>query len=69
MVERAAAGRSDTDSRARMAWQECVILRRSRIPEPTLTAERCFLSVCYPKAIVDFKPDVWTIGWHRGSLP
>jgi hypothetical protein len=23
---------------------------RSRTPEPTLTAERWFLSVCYPKA-------------------
>ena len=29
---------------------QCAILRRSRTSEPTLTAERWFLSVCYPKA-------------------
>jgi len=32
------------------AADRCAFSRRSRTPEPTLTAERCFLSACSPKA-------------------
>ena len=33
----------------------CAFRGRNRIPEPTLTAERWFLSVCYPKAEISYE--------------
>ena len=37
---------------------QCVIWGRSRTTEPTPTAERWFLSVCYPKAKLRPRPEV-----------
>jgi len=57
----------------------CVILCRTRTPEPTLIAERWFLSVCYPKAktvlfFVSFlteavrKTVLFFVSFHRNTL-
>src|SRR5262245_43680634 len=44
----AAGGRSAISKQAPVPLiAECALLRRSRTAEPTLTAERWFLSVCY----------------------
>ncbi len=47
----AASGRSAISKQGPVTLiAECALLRRSRIPEPTLTTERWFLSVYYPNA-------------------
>jgi hypothetical protein len=38
---------SEIQASAGRVERECAFLRRSRTAEPTLTAERWFLSVCY----------------------
>jgi hypothetical protein len=46
----AASGRSAISKQAPVTLiAECALLRRRRTPEPTLTAERSWLSVCHPE--------------------
>jgi hypothetical protein len=68
MLLEVAGGRSAISKQALVTLiAECALLRRSRTPEPTLTAERWFLSVCYPKASWVIRPAVVWFAFVRGQ--